>query len=172
MLLKYIELKPLEINDAKMLLEFELTNQSWFETHISPREADFYNLTGVQIHIANLLLDKQLGLGAPYLLIDQHKQILGRVNLSNIDRRSGKAFLGYRIGERFTGQGVAKQGVALLIEQSRLLNLSRLVAIASVENIGSQRVLSYHDFKQKKRLTCFTHVQGSNLDCFEYWLDL
>ncbi|WP_260258378.1 GNAT family N-acetyltransferase [Vibrio intestinalis] len=171
-MLQDLTLKPLDIHDAKPLLAFELENQTWFERHISAREKDFYSLTGVQIHIANLLLDKHQGLGEPYLLIGGNEEILGRINLTHIDMQSGKAFVGYRIGEHYAGNGVAKRGVSLLLQLANQRKLSRIVAVASVNNVGSQKVLLHHGFKQKQRLTEFTQVQGKSLDCFEYWLDL
>ncbi len=163
-----MQLLPLHIQHAKPLLEFELSNRDWFESHIAPRATDFYHLTGVQTHIAELLLNQTLGKALPYLIVNQHQTIVGRVNLHNI--HDGKAFLGYRVGEKYIGRGVAKSAVSQMINIAEQHPITQLIAIASVQNLASQSVLTSQGFTAKSQLTNFTQVQGTMLDCIEYQL--
>lgn len=165
-----VKLIPLTMEHAPTLLTFEQKNRGWFELHITPREEDFYTLLGVQTHIAELLLDQTLNRAYSTLLLDRHDNLVGRVNLANIHQ--GKAFLGYRLGKSWVKKGLAKKGVKLMIEQAKILKLKRLVALASVTNIASQKVLTSQGFKAHHRLAKFTQVQGETLDCIEYRLDL
>ncbi|EGU36476.1 GCN5-like N-acetyltransferase [Vibrio ichthyoenteri ATCC 700023] len=165
-----MKLIPLAMEHAPTLLAFEQKNRGWFEQHITPREEDFYSLVGVQTHIAELLLDQTLNKAYSTLLLDRHNNLVGRVNLANIQQ--DKAFLGYRLGKAWVKKGLAKKGVKLMIEQAKVLKLKRLVALASVSNIASQKVLTSQGFKPYHRLASFTEVQGKALDCIEYRLDL
>lgn len=165
-----MKLIPLTLQHAPDLLEFELYNRTWFEQHIEPRPDDFYSLIGVQTHSAELLMDKTLGKGVPALLINQQGDIIGRVNLANIAR--GKAFLGYRLAEKYVGRGIAKQAVGMMLELAKQQSIQKVVALTSVENIASQKVLKSHGFVEKRKLRNFTCVQGVNKDCLEFRLDL
>lgn len=165
-----MKLLPLAMEHAPELLNFERKNRDWFEQHVTPREEDFYTLLGVQTHIAELLLDQTLNKAYSTLLLDRYDNLVGRINLANINQ--GKAFLGYRLGKQWAKKGLAKKGVKLMIEQARSLKLTRLVALASVSNIASQKVLASQGFKPHHRLKSFTTVQGEVLDCIEYRLNL
>jgi ribosomal-protein-alanine N-acetyltransferase len=79
-----------------------------------------------------------------------------------------EAYLGYRLGEKFTGRGIAKRAVEQIIQQAKELNLQTLIAFASVDNIASQKVLTYNGFVEMKTHENFAEVQGKNIDCIEY----
>ncbi|GAK83822.1 acetyltransferase [Vibrio ponticus] len=132
-----MKLTPLTLEHALPLLHFELENRDWFEQSIEPREQDFYSLTGVQTHIAEMLLDKSLNKGLTLLITDTNEQIIGRINLHNIT--CGKAFLGYRLSARHTGQGITKSAIIKLLPMARELGIKRLVAMVSTENIASKK---------------------------------
>ena len=165
-----MKLIPLTLQHSSELLQFEQDNRAWFEQHIEPRPNDFYNLLGVQTHTAELLMDRTLGKGLPTLLIDQQNDIIGRVSLANIAKR--KAFLGYRLAHAHVGKGLAKRAVAMMLDLAKQQGIRQLVALTSVDNIASQKVLISHGFVKKRKLKNFTQVQGEKKNCIEFWLDL
>jgi ribosomal-protein-alanine N-acetyltransferase len=101
-------------------------------------------------------------------IIDDNGEIIGRINLTDINLVLSEAYLGYRLGEKFTGRGIAKQPVEQIIQQANAFKLHELIAFASVDNIASQRVLTYNGFVDVKQHENFAEVQGENIDCIEY----
>ncbi|ROV59480.1 N-acetyltransferase [Vibrio ponticus] len=165
-----MQLIPLSLQHTQQLLKFERDNQHWFEQHIQARASDFYCELGVQTHIAELLMDHTLGKALPMLIVDSRQNIIGRINLHNIHR--GKAFLGYRLGEQYIGQGIAQLAVQKMLPLARDNHVQRLIAITSQQNIASQKVLTKIGFVAIRDLANFTQVQGTTLNCIEYRLEL
>lgn len=102
------------------------------------------------------------------LIVDGMGEIAGRINLTDINLVLREAYLGYRLGEKFTGRGIAKRAVEQITQLANELNLQTLIAFASVDNIASQKVLAYNGFVKMKSHENFAEVQGKNIDCIEY----
>ena len=137
------EVRELEHTDTHALLEFEVRNRQWFESHIEPRAPEFYSLQGVAEHIASCLG----GLGAanwhPMVIVDHQQRIVGRANLKSIDTAAGCAEVGYRIDQQAAGQGLATFALRRLIHEARnRWRLGQLVAFVYEQNLGSQKVLA------------------------------
>ncbi|QUX93107.1 N-acetyltransferase [Marinomonas sp. A3A] len=163
-----MELRLLSRSDSKPLLLFETENQVWFESHINPREAGFYSDDGVKKHIEEFLSQHQRKAMLPMLVIDDNGEIIGRINLTDINLVLSEAYLGYRLGEKFTGRGIAKRAVEQITQLAKELNLQTLIAFASVDNIASQKVLTYNGFVDVKQYANFAEVQGKSINCIEY----
>tara|TARA_R110001606_G_scaffold390602_1_gene557713 strand:+ start:358 stop:879 length:522 start_codon:yes stop_codon:yes gene_type:complete len=161
-------LRLLSRSDSRALLLFEKKNRAWFELHINPREVGFYSDEGVKKHIEEFLSQHQRKSMLPMLIIDDSGEIAGRINLTDINLVLSEAYLGYRLGEKFTGRGIAKQAVEQIIQQANELKLHKLIAFASVDNIASQKVLTYNGFVEMKTHENFAEVQGKNINCIEY----
>ncbi len=155
-------------SDRDALLLFESTNRVWFETHIAPREPEFYSPQGVKGHIRACLHGYEKKRLLPMLVVDEKGTILGRVNLSEIDKATQSAMLGYRVGECFTGKGVAKYAVGKILNFAKRIGLGTVVAYASVENTASQHVLLANGFHAVCTVREYTQVGGRWLDCIEY----
>ncbi|MCS1351330.1 GNAT family N-acetyltransferase [Mechercharimyces sp. CAU 1602] len=150
-----ISLKQLTQEDAPQLFEFECQNRIYFESMIPGRGDDYYHYpTFLQRHDA-LLTEQADGLSTFHLILDEHKRIIGRINLVDIHHHC--AHIGYRIGEHHVGKGIATNALTLLISHTRKLKLIHtLYAKTTTTNIPSQRVLTRNNF------TC-THTE--TLDC-------
>lgn len=137
----------LKESDSKDLLQFELENRRYFATSVSDRGDDyFYNF---QIILAECIEEQKRGQCRYYLARNSSGDIVGRVNLVDIEMRANlrTASLGYRIGERFCGKGYATLAVSLVCEKAKYeLNIHQLKAMVSVQNVGSQRVLEKSGF--------------------------
>ena len=163
-----VSLRLLSRADYASLLRFEVENRTWFESHINPREAAFYSVDGVKNHIEECLTQYQKKAMLPMLMADKTGEIVGRINLTDINLVLSEAYLGYRIGEGFIGRGIAKGAVEQMIQVAKELNLHRLIAFVSIENRASQAVLIHNGFVEIKTHENFAEVLGSYVDCIEY----
>ena len=142
-----LEISPPTIADATALLDFELANRAYFEARINARPANYYNLETVRYSIEEAGQHRILGTGYQYL-IKSSGEILGRINLSGVEKRYyNKATLGYRLGEAHGGKGVGTQAVRLLLNEAfGQLKLWRIEAQVREDNLGSIRVLEKNGF--------------------------
>jgi [ribosomal protein S5]-alanine N-acetyltransferase len=163
-----MELRLLSRSDSRLLLLFETENRAWFEAHINPREVGFYSHDGVKQHIEECLAQHQRKAMLPMLIVDDGGEVIGRINLTDINLVLSEAYLGYRVGEQFAGRGIAKCAVEQTIQTADELNIQTLIAFASVDNIASQKVLTHNGFIDVKYRANFAEVQGNGIDCIEY----
>ncbi|MFB9137647.1 GNAT family N-acetyltransferase [Vibrio olivae] len=161
-------LKLLSLSDAPALFEFEKTNRTWFEQHIPPREPCFYSIRGVEGQIAFFLREYKAKRMLPFLIM-QGEDIIGRVNVTEISVRRKQATLGYRIGERHTRQGVASYAAKAAMQSAQEWGIRHFYALASVDNMGSQRVLEKVGFERGGMLNEYAEVSGESVDCIEYY---
>lgn len=75
--------------------------------------------------------------------------IIGRANLKDVDKQTGVAELGYRVGQDQVGTGVATAAVQQMkrIAQAQM-GLQRLDAVVLKTNLASRRVLEKCGFVQ------------------------
>ncbi|HEY9371727.1 GNAT family N-acetyltransferase [Streptomyces sp.] len=137
------ELQRLRADHAPALLAFEKENREYFARSV-PDRGDAYFAEFAARHQA--LLDEQADGGIHmHLLVDEHGEVLGRVNL--IDVEDGTAELGYRIAEKASGRGLATAAVRELAELAGTeYGLTRLRAETTLDNPGSRVVLARAGF--------------------------
>ena len=142
-----LEICPPVIADANALLDFEMANRAFFETRINARPANFYSYQAVRYSIEEAGQHRLLGTAYQFL-IKSSGEILGRVNLSGVEKRYyNKATLGYRIAEGYSGKGIATRAIHLVLNEAfEKLGLWRIEALVRDDNVGSVRVLEKNDF--------------------------
>lgn len=141
-----ISIVQLQATDAKKLFEFELENRVFFEKMVPTRGEDYYHFETFQGRHDALLDEQSQGISFFYLIKDENDSILGRMNLVDIDKVQGVAHIGYRIGEPYTGKGIAVKALALLLENVRKMSISKLMAQTTTTNIASQKILEKNGF--------------------------
>lgn len=170
-----IEIKLLELNDTDRLFEFEKENRKYFKSIGLPRIDEYYQYSSFSQIIKELVLEQDKGLHHMYLVINSEKDIVGRVNLTDVIQGPlKKAELGYRIGEVYQGNGYATYAVKLVIDQaSSIHKLHRIEAGTSPQNIGSQIVLIKNGFQYAGRYNQYMLQDGKWTDSllFERILD-
>jgi [ribosomal protein S5]-alanine N-acetyltransferase len=139
-------LKQLTQEDAEALYAFECNNRTFFEKMVPDRGHDYYIFdTFLTRHKA--LLDEQHQESSFFFLIkDKSGRILGRLNLFDIDKSTGTGQIGYRVGEAFTGQGIADRSVNLLLRDIGIYQVKEIQAKTTINNIPSQKVLLRNGF--------------------------
>jgi [ribosomal protein S5]-alanine N-acetyltransferase len=142
-----VRIEKLQETDAEPLFQFEVENRSYFRTIVPDRGDDYYHYESFKNKLDQLLLEQSQGLSTFYLIRDESSTILGRINLVDFDASNGKAELGYRIGERYSGKGIASIALKLLLdEMSKNLDVKHITARTTKDNVASQKILTKNGF--------------------------
>ncbi|MFC9540302.1 GNAT family N-acetyltransferase [Lysinibacillus sp. NPDC056959] len=123
-----ISINSLKERDAEKLFQFETDNRLFFEQMVPSRGEDYYRFEAFKIKHRELLAEQEEEKSKFYLIRDNSGNIVGRINLVDIDTANKIAEVGYRVGEEYGGKGIG--------------------AKALTNNIASQKVLEKNGFKQ------------------------
>lgn len=166
-------IRTLRPDDAAPLLAFEQANRAWFERHIDRRPDTFYSVDGIHAHVAQFLDEHAQGRMHPCVIVGEQGQLIGRANLKDIDGQTQTAEVGYRIGERQGGKGLATAALHHLIALAQdEWRLASLCAYAIDGNAASIRVLERCGFVQGMAVPDIAIVEGNVVDGHAYALDL
>lgn len=167
------QMSLLQPSDLHALYKFEKNNRVWFESQIQSRGPEFYSVVGVKLHIDECLAMYRNNAMFPVLVKSQIGDIVARVNLHSIDVDKRRALLGYRVAEKYVGEGIASFAAKSIITSAKdKFGIKTFVAIASKHNLASQRVLEKVGFNRVRSYPNYAEVSGNALDCYEYVLDL
>ncbi|MFF8957528.1 GNAT family N-acetyltransferase [Streptomyces sp. NPDC014894] len=140
-----VELERLREDHAAALLVFERENREYFARSV-PDRGDAY-FAGFPARHAALLAEQKAGLIHFHVVVDASGTLLGRVNLIADAEAAGRAELGYRIGERAAGRGVATAAVAEVCRlAASAYGLTALTAVTTRDNLASATVLERNGF--------------------------
>ncbi|MGW3493660.1 GNAT family N-acetyltransferase [Streptomyces sp. NPDC001020] len=136
-------LERLRADHEPALLAFERENREYFARFVPDRgDAFFAEFTSM---LRARLAEQEAGLCHFHVVIDDQGELIGRVNL--VDVTAGSVELGYRIGERAGGRGVA---TAMVRDVCRLAateyGLLELTARVTLDNPASAAVLLRNGF--------------------------
>jgi [ribosomal protein S5]-alanine N-acetyltransferase len=143
-----IKIEKLQNSDAEKLFEFELENRAFFEEMVPSRGDDYYNFETFKNKHEALLDEQAEGLSYFYLIKNKDGSILGRMNLIDIDKSQNSGHIGYRVGQAYTGKGIAYTALKLLLETVSTQGIKLISAKTTTENLASQKVLEKSGFKQ------------------------
>ncbi|MEU8582320.1 GNAT family N-acetyltransferase [Streptomyces abikoensis] len=150
-----VRLERLRADHAPALLAFERENRTYFARTV-PDRGDAYFAGFAAYHAARLAEQETGGIHFHVVLDDDGGdgdgdgngaggRLIGRVNLIDVER--GTAELGYRIGERAAGRGVATAAVAALCRlAATTYGLTALTARTTLDNPASRTVLERNGF--------------------------
>ncbi|WP_030759112.1 GNAT family N-acetyltransferase [Streptomyces sp. NRRL F-2664] len=137
------ELQRLRAEHAPALLAFERANRAYFAESV-PDRGDAY-FAEFDARLAELLAGQEAGRDHLHLIIGGDGEVLGRVNL--IDVEDGSAELGFRVAKEAAGRGLATNAVRqALVLAADTYGLRLLRAAATVDNTGSRTVLQRTGF--------------------------
>lgn len=136
-----ITISLLTNEDAMDLFEFEKINKDFFEKTVPPRPDSYFEFGSFQTILDDLLNEQAEKKSLFYLIKDEAGNIVGRMNLVDIDWYLKAGEVGYRIGEHSTGMGAAAKALDLMVEEAILLGVKEIKAKTTLNNIASQRVL-------------------------------
>ncbi|GEN88155.1 MULTISPECIES: GNAT family N-acetyltransferase [Oceanobacillus] len=165
-----IHIASLQMEDEDKLYAFESNNRNYFEKFVPSRGDDYYQKDYFRDRLKELLKEQADKQSYFYLIKDTNGEILGRINLTDIDYSLKSGFLGYRVGEAYTGKGVAGQALELLKKEAKMLKLKEIKAQTTADNIASQKVLKKRGFEEISREE--TTYEGKHLTFVYYQADL
>ena len=141
-----ITLEALHINDAESLFEFELENRTFFEEMVPSRGDDYYIFEIFKRRQQALLDEQAQGRSYFYLIKNNNGSILGRMNVIDIDETQKTGHVGYRVGQRYIGKGIASKALKLLLKVASEMGLATIQAKTTTNNKASQIVLEKNGF--------------------------
>ncbi|AQQ54577.1 GNAT family N-acetyltransferase [Planococcus lenghuensis] len=165
-----IVIKLLEEQDAGTLLDFERRNRSLFEQSVPSRGEAYYDPAVFKVRHEELLAEQAQGLSRFYLIWSSDGQLVGRINLIDIDPAIQEAELGFRIGENFTGKGIGRNAVRSLLAKEP--GIKRIKAKTTSTNFASQKVLENNGFRQMNRQEENVRQQEKSVTFFQYILEI
>ncbi|HDX9579927.1 TPA: GNAT family N-acetyltransferase [Bacillus pseudomycoides] len=142
----YIE--KLKEQDTEELFAFECNNRAFFEKTVPSRGDDYYIFETFQKIFDELLREQFEGISYFHLIRNHEGTIVGRINLVDIEKEKELGYLGYRIGEKYAGRGVATKSVTLLLDEAANYHVTEIHAKTTIDNIASQKVLEKSNFSR------------------------
>ncbi|MBQ9311846.1 MAG: GNAT family N-acetyltransferase [Bacteroidales bacterium] len=138
-----IIMRALEPEDAEKIYEWENDSEQW-NNGVNTR---FFSLVGIKEYIFNQQNDDIFSSCQTRNIIelqnDTKKEIIGCVDLYDIDAKNSKAGIGIYIQKEKRGQGYAKKSISLLEQYaSNTLCLYQLYAFVSENNVVSQSLFA------------------------------
>lgn len=164
-----IFIEKLRTTDAEALLQFEVENRAFFEEMVPTRGDDYYHPETFNQRHEALLEEQALGDSYFYLIKDQGGSIVGRINLVDIDKTQKIGHLGYRVGQVYTGKGVANQALELLLQTITDQDILKIHAQTTTNNIASQKVLEKNGFTSTATADDEFEMNGQKLK-FVYYM--
>lgn len=131
-----------EADEAEMLA-FELENREFFARAVGDRGDEYF--AAFPARHARLVAENRDGTSMLFVVRDQERRVLGRVNIGDI--HDGCGDIGYRIAEAASGRGVARTAVRLALEAAAARGVTRITAATTTDNVASQRVLAANGFE-------------------------
>ncbi|MFJ7151829.1 GNAT family N-acetyltransferase [Streptomyces sp. NPDC100445] len=143
-------LQRLRAGHEAAVLAFERAGRAYFARTV-PDRGDAYFAEFAARHRA-LLAEQAAGVCHFHVVLDDHGELVGRVNLVDVD--AGSAELGYRIAERAAGRGLATAMVAEVCRLAReAYGLSALTARTTTDHTASRTVLERNGFTVTEHTT-------------------
>ena len=141
-----IALNLLQEVDAEELFKFESENRHFFERMVPGRGEDYYNFENFILRHQDLLKEQEEGLSNFYLIRNDAGEIMGRVNLIDIDKVNKTAEIGFRVGAEYVGKGIGNRALSLLLNTD--LNVKQIRGKTTTVNHASQKVLMKNGFEK------------------------
>ncbi|MDM5250792.1 MULTISPECIES: GNAT family N-acetyltransferase [unclassified Lysinibacillus] len=164
-----ISINSLQERDAEELYQFEKNNRLFFEQMVPSRGEDYYKFETFKVKHRDLLAEQQEEKSKFYLIRDNSGDIIGRINLVDIDKTNDIAEVGYRVGKEYGGKGIGAKALKLLLETE--ISVKKIKAKTTTNNIASQKILEKNGFKQVCVSDDEFEMNGEKLQFIDYILE-
>ena len=142
-----ISLELLSEANSLDVYSFEKENREYFERSLPPRPAHYFDSESFKEITRELLREQENHDVYMHLIRDAQGIMVGRINLSVLEKDRKTAELGYRIGENVTNLGYASEAVKLVLEKAfTTYGLHKIIAGTARDNLASKRVLLKNGF--------------------------
>jgi [ribosomal protein S5]-alanine N-acetyltransferase len=141
-----ISICRLQESDAEELFTFETDNRAFFEQMVPSRGEAYYQFETFKARHRDLLTEQDDTGSTFYLIRDDRKNIVGRINLVAIDEPKRVAEVGFRVGENYVGKGIASNALKQLLETEK--GFQTIKGKTTSNNIASQKTMENNCFKK------------------------
>ncbi len=164
-----IYLSVLHEQDDKALFEFECRNRSYFEEFVPSRGEEYYQYSLFQLKHQELLQEQKKRVSIFFLIKEEETgMIVGRLNVVDIDTKNQSGELGYRVGQEFTGKGIASKALHLLLQDADQYELREIHAKTTSGNSASQRILEKCGFTLTSIENNGVELNGKTMNFLHY----
>ena len=143
-----VRLELLAPDHARSLERFEQVNRDFFAARVGDRGDDFF--ARFDDRLAARVDENRQGSSLYFVLVDEEAEIVGRVNISDIDQPEVTE-IGFRVAEEAQGRGVATHGVIAALDIAAAKGVRAVMARVSTANPSSSRVLERCGFDRVGR---------------------
>lgn len=141
-----ISLDLLKETDVEELFVFECGNREFFEKMVPSRGEAYYHFDTFKIRHQELLSEQKNGFSQFYLMRNGAREIIGRINLIDIDPINDTAEIGFRVGEEHGGKGVGNKALQQLLQMD--LPIGTIRGKTTTANQGSQKIMEKSGFEK------------------------
>lgn len=139
---------------------------------VPTRGDEYYNPEYFKKRHETLLEEQVKGSSYFYLIKDKDSSILGRINLVDIDESDKIGYLGYRVGQAYTGKGIANKALKILVDTITNEDVKQIKAKTTTNNLASQRILEKNGFERIGISSEAFEMNGQRLSFVYYALNI
>ena len=164
-------LRTFSEGDATQLASLMARNKYFWSTFEPLHREDFYTVEAQYKKILESLqmmaMKREFTFG---VFTKDETQLIGHISLYAIKRLPySSAFVGYAMDEQFTRRGITTEAVQLVVDFAfNSLNLHRVEAYISPDNIGSIKVVEKIGFQQEGLMRELLYINGKWVDHYMY----
>lgn len=164
-----ISVIPVRLADASALAGLVADNIGHLQTFM-PKVTSLNNLAATEQYL--LFAEQARAEGDIFEWhIFSNERLCGAVRLNHIEQENRKAAVGYFLGEKFQGAGLATASVRAVLQFAfERMGLNRIELRCASDNIASQRVAERLGFSWEGLLRQAEMIDGAYLDHFIYGL--
>jgi ribosomal-protein-alanine N-acetyltransferase len=156
-------LRPLDPDDARVLLAYAVENRAWLAPWEPAHPASYFTLEGQRNILYQCLEDRRGETGVLYGLFERaggEGKLRGRISVSGIVRGIWQnGFVGYSIAQEKAGQGYMTEAVRrMVLHGFAELGLHRLQASIIPRNAASLRVAEKARFRYEGRALRYLRI--------------
>ena len=155
-------IRPLAEEEAPVALAFLLENRAFLEQWEPVRDESWFTLEAQRFDIETSLFDGNADRRYAFGIFGGD-ELVGRIALNQVSRGIFQnAYLGYSIGERWNGRGLATEAVGLAVRFAfEEAGLHRVQAAVMPRNTGSIRVLEKNGFREEGYAVDYLKINGA-----------
>lgn len=155
-------IRPLAEEEAPAALAFLLENRAFLEQWEPVRNESWFTLEAQRFDIETSLVDGNADRRYAFGIFSGD-ELVGRIALNQIYRGIFQnAYLGYSIGERWNGRGLATEAVGLAVRFAfEDAGLHRVQAAVMPRNTASIRVLERNGFREEGYAVDYLKINGA-----------
>lgn len=155
----------LQPDDAPALAALLSSNREFLAPWEPVRDESYFTIAGQEKVVADHLAHQRAGNMYCAIILDDHDQPVGRINLSIYRGPFQSATMGYWLAEHVGGRGLATAAVGEVVEVAfTTLGLHRVEAGTIPENLRSQAVLTKNGFTRFGYAPAYLHIAGRYRD--------